>query len=77
MSSASNGGEDARTAEGIQCPSVGAAMEQAKSALPDLARDELPDGAALKMMVWVRDGVGQVIGEATLDMNSVEFGGLS
>ena len=66
-----------RDAEGIECPSVGAAMEQAKSALPDLAHDELPDGAALKMMVRVRDEVGQVIGEATLDMNSVEFGGRS
>ena len=41
----------------------------------DLARDELPDGAALKMMVRVRDEAGQVIGEAILDMNSVEFGG--
>jgi hypothetical protein len=53
-----------RDAEGIECPSVRAAMEQAKSALPDLARDELPDGAALKMMVVVKDEAGQVIGEA-------------
>ncbi len=66
--------KDARTAEGIECPSVGAAMEQAKSALPYLARDELPDGAALKMMVLVRDEAGQVVGEASLNMNSVEFG---
>ena len=41
----------------------------------DLARDELPDGAALKMMVRVRDETGHVIGGSTLDMNSVEFGG--
>jgi hypothetical protein len=55
-----------RYSEGIELPDLQAAKVEAQSALPDIARDELPDSDRRDLMVSVRADTGQVVLRATL-----------
>ena len=52
--------------EGLTCPST--ARRMALSALPDMARDKLPDGDHRTFRAIVRDDNGQEIYTATLTL---------
>ena len=52
--------------EGLTCPST--ARRMALSALPDMARDKLPDGDRRTFRAIVRDDNGQEIYTATLTL---------
>ncbi|MBD2745333.1 hypothetical protein IC232_01375 [Microvirga sp. BT688] len=52
--------------EGIELQSVEMARIEAQKALPDLARDALPDGNQKTFIVSVRDEAGQVVLRAAL-----------
>lgn len=54
---------------GIECGSLDAMRYAAVDALPDIARDELPDGDHRTMTVKVRDVGGQYLLEATLTVD--------
>ena len=54
--------------EGIELPSVEMAKIEAQKALPDLARDALPDGDQKTFIVSVRDETGQVVLRAALTL---------
>ena len=51
---------------GIECGSLDAMRYTAVDALPDIARDELPDGDNRTMTVKVRDLAGKYLLEASL-----------
>jgi hypothetical protein len=55
---------------GIDCVSRQEIQDRAIDALPDLARDELPNGPERLFWVRVRDGAGRVIFEASLFLAS-------
>jgi hypothetical protein len=55
-------------AEGIELQSVEMARIEAQKALPDLARDALPDGDQKTFIVSVRDEAGQVVLRAALTL---------
>ena len=53
--------------EGLELDGIGAARAEARKALPDIARDVLPeDGDRRTMVVKVRDEAGKVVITATL-----------
>lgn len=52
--------------EGQNLPDAAAARKVALAALPDMARDKMPDGDHRTFRVSVRDETGAVIYEATL-----------
>ncbi|MBF9197015.1 DUF6894 family protein [Microvirga terrestris] len=54
--------------EGIELQSAEMAKIEAQKALPDLARDALPDGTQKTFIVSVRDETGQVILRAALSL---------
>lgn len=54
--------------EGIELQSVEMAKVEAQKALPELARDALPDGNPKTFIVSVRDEGGQVIIRAALSL---------
>jgi hypothetical protein len=54
---------------GIECGSLDAMRYAAVDALPDIARDELPDGDNRTMTVKVRDLAGKYLLEASLTVN--------
>jgi len=54
--------------EGIELQNVGMAKIEAQKALPDLARDALPDGDQKTFIVSVRDEGGQVVLRAALTL---------
>ncbi len=54
--------------EGIELQSVEMARIEAQKALPDLARDALPDGDQKTFIVSVRDEAGQVVLRAALTL---------
>lgn len=56
--------------EPIECASLADVRYRAIDALPDLARDELPDGDRLHLAVRVRDEAGNFVFEAGLDFYS-------
>lgn len=55
-------------AEGIELQSVEMARIEAQKALPDLARDGLPDGDQNTFIVSVRNEAGQVVLRAALTL---------
>lgn len=55
-------------AEGIELESLDMARIEAQKALPDLARDALPDGDHKSFIVSVRDDAGQVVLRAALTL---------
>ncbi|WP_267427011.1 hypothetical protein [Methylobacterium sp. GC_Met_2] len=54
--------------EGHDLPCVEAARDAAQSALPDMARDAMPDGDGRIFCASVRDEVGTVLYKATLSL---------
>jgi hypothetical protein len=54
--------------EGLELQSVEIARSEAQKALPDLARDALPDGDQKTFIVSVRDEAGQVVLRAALTL---------
>jgi hypothetical protein len=56
--------------EGIECSSHKQVRYQAIDALPDMAREVLPDGPNRTFSVEVRDEVGTVVFRATLRLES-------
>jgi hypothetical protein len=55
--------------EGLELDGIEAARAEARKALPDIARDVLPeDGDRRTMVVKVRDEAGKVVITATLTM---------
>lgn len=63
--------------DGIECASRQIVQDQAVDALPDMARELLPDGPNRMFRVDVRDEAGKVVFHATLELQSgwVEPGG--
>lgn len=55
--------------EGVDLADQNAARYQALDALPDMARDVLPDGDQRRLVVSVRDETGQVIYRASLTLS--------
>ena len=53
---------------GLQLRDLAAAQAEAQTALPDMARDALPDGDQRTFVVMVRDEAGQVIARAALTL---------
>jgi hypothetical protein len=56
--------------EGIECSSRKQVRYQAIDALPDMAREVLPDGPTRTFRVEVRDDGGTVVFRATLELQS-------
>ncbi len=54
--------------EGLDLEGIEAAKLQAQKALPDMARDKLPDGDQRVFKVSVRDEAGQVVLRVTLSL---------
>ena len=56
--------------DGIECSSRQMVQDQAIDALPDMAREILPDGPNRMFRVEVRDGAGRIVFRATLELQS-------
>ncbi len=54
--------------EGHDLPDPGAARDTAQMALPDIARDKLPDGEKRTFCAFVRDETGAVIYRVALSL---------
>ena len=54
--------------EGHDLPGVTAARDVAQAALPDIARDKLPDGEKRTFCAFVRDETGAVIYRVALSL---------
>lgn len=62
-------GEDLATDDaGLELESLAAAKVEAQKALPDIARDALPDGNHSTFVVNVRDEDGQIVLRAALSL---------
>ena len=55
--------------QGIQCRDLAEARYRAVDALPDMARDELPDGDERTFEIRVRDATGKPILRCSLHFN--------
>ena len=64
----SNGDHHVRDDVGVELPGLEAAANEAVMALPDLARDALPDGDRRDFVASVRDETGRVAFRATLSL---------
>ena len=64
-----------RDDEGLDCNAKAEIQERAVDALPDMARDALPDGPNHDFRVLVRNESGQVVFQATLFLRSEWFEG--
>jgi hypothetical protein len=53
---------------GLEFPDLDAAAHEAVQALPDIARDALPDGDRRDFVTNVRDEIGKVLFRATLSL---------
>ena len=61
--------------EGIECSSRRVVQDHAIDALPDMARELLPDGPCRTFRVEVRDDGGAVVFRATLELRSAWLDG--
>ncbi|HEY6631919.1 MAG TPA: hypothetical protein VIZ90_10735 [Rhizobiaceae bacterium] len=61
--------------DGIECASRQVVQDRAVDALPDMARELLPDGPNRTFRVEVRDDCGSVVFRATLELNSAWLDG--
>jgi hypothetical protein len=59
-----------RDEEGLECPSRKAVRDFAMGALPDIARDELPEEDRRDFVVKVRDESGRYVFQAILSLAS-------
>ncbi len=71
---------DVYDAKGFHCDHIGDEMrdfeearQQAQSLLPDLARDELPDGELHTVACEVRDGSGRIVYRGRLTYEGVRL----
>lgn len=55
--------------EGVECANMDEAGALAVKALPDMARDVLPDGDRRDFIIEVRDETGKPVLRATLSLN--------
>jgi hypothetical protein len=62
-----------RDVVGFECDDVEAAKTAAVSALPDMARDELPDGDRRTFLAIVRDAEGRTLVQASLALAVTRF----
>jgi hypothetical protein len=65
-----DGDHTSADSEGIECSSRKQVRYQAIDALPDMARELLPDGPNRTFRVEVRDDAGTVVFRATLELQS-------
>lgn len=70
-----DGDNTALDADGIDCASRQVVQHRAIDALPDMAREMLPDGPNRTFRVEVRDDSGDVVFRATLELQSVWLDG--
>lgn len=64
-----NGGAATPDDVGVDLADDDEARDEAVSLLPDIARDELPDGDEHEFVVSVRDERGEVVYEASLSLH--------
>ncbi len=64
----SDGNRLIRGDEGLEMQNLEAAKIEAQRALPDIAKDALPDGEQRTFIVSVRDEAGQVVVRAALSL---------
>ncbi|MCJ2021759.1 hypothetical protein MKK84_30845 [Methylobacterium sp. E-065] len=62
--------------EGQDLPDAEAARDVAQAALPDMARDKMPDGDGRTFCASVRDEAGTVLYKATLTLSASWSAGL-
>lgn len=65
-----DGDRDVKDLVGFQCKGPREAREQALRALPDMAKDVLPDGDRHEVSATVRDGGGKSIFKASLRLTA-------
>jgi len=70
-----DGDQTAIDADGIDCASRQMVQDRAVDALPDMARELLPDGPNRTFRVDVRDDSGDIVFRATLELNSTWLDG--
>ena len=70
-----DGDKTAIDADGIDCVSRRIVQDRAVDALPDMARELLPDGPNRTFRVEVRDDGGSIVFRATLELNSAWLDG--
>lgn len=66
-----DGDHSATDADGIECSSRQLVQDRAVDALPDMARELLPDGPNRTFRVEVRDDGGNMVFRATLELQTV------
>jgi hypothetical protein len=54
--------------EGLELDDLGAAKAEAKKTLPEIVKDELPDGDRRDFTVDVKDAAGQIVWRVTLSL---------
>lgn len=60
---------------GLLCDDFESARCQAQSVLPEIARDQMPDGEHLRLACEVRDEAGRIVYRAELTFRGTRFGG--
>lgn len=64
----SDGDVFVRDDEGYELPDARAARDTAQAALPDMAREKMPDGESRTLCAFVRDETGAVIYRVALSL---------
>ena len=54
--------------QGLDLDSLEAAKDEARKALPDIVKDEMPDGDQRDFTVDVKDAAGQIVWRVTLSL---------
>ncbi len=54
--------------DGVELESIEAAKDEAKKTLPDIVKDEMPDGDRRDFVVMVKDEAGQNVLRVTLSL---------
>lgn len=72
-----DGDRDSVDSDGLDCASRRVVQDRAIDALPDMAREILPDGPNRTFRVEVRDDSGNVVFRATLELQSAWLDGNS
>jgi hypothetical protein len=54
--------------QGVELDDLAAAKEEAKRTLPEIAKDEMPDGDRGDFTVDVKNGAGQIVWRVTLSL---------
>jgi hypothetical protein len=65
-----DGNELTRDDSGVECASLAEVSDKAIDALPDIAREELPNGPRRTFLVKVRDDAGRYVFRASLALAS-------